>query len=124
MKKHPHLSASDWANWVGLGAGVGAIVLWLVAGSPIQETTAQPEIGILLVLLLATGIGSAWLAAVLWNFASRHLPPSLCGQLIVSETLFALLYSFAWDRQLPTPAQLCACFLFIIGIASTIAAHR
>jgi hypothetical protein len=32
---------------------------------------------------------SAWVAAVLWNMASRRLSASLAGQLIVSETVFA-----------------------------------
>ena len=47
-----------------------------------------------------------------------------CGQLIVSETLFALLYSFAWDGRWPQPAQLAACVLFTLGILASIKAHR
>ena len=64
---------------------------------------------------------SAW---VLWNVASRRLSASLCGQLIVSETLFALLYSFAWDGRWPTWAQSAACVLFVFGILASIKAHR
>jgi drug/metabolite transporter (DMT)-like permease len=56
--------------------------------------------------------------------ASQRLPASLCGQLIVSETLFALLYSFAWDGRWPQPAQLAACVLFTLGILASIKAHR
>ena len=47
-----------------------------------------------------TGIGSAWVAAVLWNVASRRLSPSLAGQLIVSETVFGLAY--AWRKGVLT----------------------
>ena len=56
--------------------------------------------------------------------ASQRLSASLCGQLIVSETLFALLYSFAWDGHWPTSIQLCACVLFMLGILASIRAHR
>lgn len=75
-------------------------------------------------LCVRAGFGLTWLATVLWNMASQRLSASLCGQLIVSETLFALLYSFAWDGQWPTPIQLCACVLFTLGILASIRAHR
>jgi drug/metabolite transporter (DMT)-like permease len=74
--------------------------------------------------VLATGAGSAWLATILWNVASQRLSASLCGQLIVSETLFALAYSFAWDGRWPAPAQWAAVVLFTLGILASIKAHR
>ena len=46
------------------------------------------------------------------------------GQLIVSETVFALIYSFAWDGRWPSGAQLTACVLFTLGILFSIKAHR
>ncbi|HVE53721.1 MAG TPA: EamA/RhaT family transporter, partial [Ramlibacter sp.] len=55
---------------------------------------------------------------------SQRLSASLCGQLIVSETLFALAYSFAWDRQWPTLLQAGAVVLFTLGILASIKAHR
>ncbi|HYF44325.1 MAG TPA: EamA/RhaT family transporter, partial [Ramlibacter sp.] len=61
---------------------------------------------------------------ILWNIASRRLSASLCGQLIVSETLFALAYSFAWDGRWPTWPQALACALFTLGILASIKAHR
>jgi drug/metabolite transporter (DMT)-like permease len=75
-------------------------------------------------LSIATGIGSAWLATILWNIASQRLPASLCGQLIVSETIFALVYSFIWDGQWPSPLQWAASLLFVGGILASIKAHR
>lgn len=124
LKRHPAVNATDWANWLGLATGAGALVLWAVAGSPAQEIAAQPDFGLFAGLCLATGFGSAWLATILWNLASQRLPASLCGQLIVSETLFALAYSFAWDARWPTPAQAAACVLFTLGILASIKAHR
>jgi drug/metabolite transporter (DMT)-like permease len=124
LKKHPEVQATEWANWLGVATGLGALLLWVVAGSPVAQLLSQPDRGLFLVLALATGFGSAWLATILWNVASRRLSASLCGQLIVSETLFALLYSFAWDGHWPSPAQLAACVLFTLGILASIKAHR
>lgn len=124
LKKHPEVQATEWANWLGVATGLGALFLWLAAGSPVSELAARPGAGLFVAMALATGVGSAWLATILWNVASRRLSASLCGQLIVSETLFALVYAFAWDRHGPTPAQLAACVLFTLGILASINAHR
>jgi drug/metabolite transporter (DMT)-like permease len=124
LKRHPEVNATDWANWLGLATGAGALVLWAVAGSDLQNLRAQPGLGLFLLLCLGTGFGSAWLATILWNIASQRLSASLCGQLIVSETLFALIYSFAWDGRWPTFAQGLAALLFTLGILASIKAHR
>jgi drug/metabolite transporter (DMT)-like permease len=124
LKRHPEVRVTDWANWLGLATGAGALVLWAVAGSPWPALRAHPEAPLFLALVLATGAGSAWLATILWNVASRRLSASLCGQLIVSETLFALAYSFAWDARWPTAWQAAAVVLFTLGILASIKAHR
>lgn len=124
LKRHPEVNATDWANWLGLATGAGAVLLWAVAGSSAGALWAQPQAGLFLALCVATGFGSAWLATILWNIASQRLPASLCGQLIVSETLFALAYSFAWDGAWPGAAQLAAVALFTFGILVAIKVHR
>ena len=124
LKRHPEVPITDWANWLGLATGAGALVLWAVAGSDVSVLRAQPDAPRFLLLALATGAGSAWLATILWNLASRRLSASLCGQLIVSETLFALACSFAWDGRWPTLAQWAAVALFTGGILASIKAHR
>lgn len=124
LKRHPEVNATDWANWLGLATGAGAIVLWAVAGSDLATLRAQPGAPLFALLVVATGFGSAWLATILWNVASQRLSASLCGQLIVSETLFALAYSFAWDGVWPTALQAGAVALFTAGILASIKAHR
>ena len=123
LKRHPDVSATEWANWLGLASGVGALLLWGLAGSSATALAAQPDLWLFALLCLGTGFGSAWLATILWNLASQRLSASLCGQLIVSETVFALFYSFAWDGQWPSLAQAAACALFLLGILASIKAH-
>ncbi|UUZ64326.1 DMT family transporter [Polaromonas sp. P1(28)-13] len=124
LKRHPEVNATDWANWLGVATGLGAVLLWLVAGSDARTLAAQDDCAVFAMLCIVTGFGSAWLATILWNIASQRLSASLCGQLIVSETIFALLYSFAWDGHWPTGVQLAACVLFTLGILASIKAHR
>lgn len=124
LKRHPEVNVTDWANWLGVATGLGAILLWALAGTPAGEIANREGLGLFLVLCAGTGFGSAWLATILWNVASRRLSASLCGQLIVSETLFALVYSFAWDGRWPSLPQAAACLLFTMGILVSIKAHR
>ena len=124
LKQHPNISATTWANWLGVATGLGALGLWIVAGSEVNMLLAEQNRAREAIICIATGVGSAWLATILWNIASQRLSASLCGQLIVSETLFALFYSFAWDGQWPTLQQALACVLFVAGIVASIRAHR
>ena len=124
LKQNPSVNATIWANWLGVATGLGALVLWLGLGTDAKVLLGQPGFALAAMLCIATGIGSAWLATILWNIASQRLEASLCGQLIVSETLFALLYSFVWDGQWPSLLQAVACLLFVGGIFASIRAHQ
>jgi drug/metabolite transporter (DMT)-like permease len=124
LKKHPEVNATTWANWLGIATGLGSLALWLATGTDAKVLLAQQNIAQAAIICVATGVGSAWVATILWNIASQRLSASLCGQLIVSETIFALLYSFLWDGHGPSMLQMTACVLFVAGILASIRAHR
>ena len=124
LARHPEVNSIVWANWLGVAAGLGALGIWAVAGTDLATLAARPGFGTFVAVCAVTGIGAAWVASVLWNMASRRLSPSLAGQLIVSETVFGLIYSFAWDGAWPAALQWAACVLFVLGILASIKAHR
>lgn len=124
LARHPEVNSTVWANWLGVAAGLGALGIWAVAGTPLPELMARPGFGTFVLVCVVTGIGAAWIASVLWNMASRRLSASLAGQLIVSETVFGLIYAFAWEAAWPAPLQWTACLLFVLGIVASIRAHR
>lgn len=124
VRAHPEVDSAQWTNWLGVCTGLGAGCLWLALGTPWTQLAALPGLGLSLGVCVFTGVGSAWLASLLWTMASRRLSASLCGQLIVSETLFALIYSFVWDASWPLPVQWLAAILFVLGIVASVRAHR
>jgi len=124
LKRHHSVSTTDWANWMGVAAGVAALALWGTIGTELKVLLALADIGQSAMVCVAIGVGSGWLATVLWNHASRRLSASLCGQLIVSETLFGLAFAFAVLGQHFTLAQMVASVLFVLGILASIRAHR
>jgi len=124
LKRHHDVNVTDWTNWLGVGAGGAAVVLWWALGSEPKVLLAQADIAQAAIVCIATGVGSGWLATVLWNVASRRLSASLCGQLIVSETLFALLYAFVVYGEWPQRIQVAASVVFVVGVVASIRAHR
>lgn len=71
------------------------------------------------VALFASILGNA-----LWNRMNRLLPLTLVGQMILFETLFALIYGFLWEARLPRPLEMLAFLLVVSSVLSCIAAHR
>lgn len=124
IRRHPGISSTGWANWLALGAGLGGLLLWLGWGTRWNDLVERPGFGAFVLVCVFTGIGSAWIASVLWNVACRRLSTSLAGQLVVSETVFALIYAFAWLGDWPATTQLMACALFLLGVVASIRAHR
>jgi drug/metabolite transporter (DMT)-like permease len=123
LKKHKEVSATDWANWLGVATGVCAVLMYFIVS--LEEKVPESHVWQAqeAIICIATGIGSAWAATILWNIASQRLSASLCGQLIVSETIFALVFSFAWDGTWPSVLQITACAFFLVGILISIRAH-
>lgn len=60
----------------------------------------------------------------LWNAASRALPLTMSGQLIVFETVFVVLYGWMWEQRRPTAAEGTALLLLLGGVALCAQAHR
>jgi len=67
-------------------------------------------------LMLTTGLVASWLGTLLWNKASHLLPAALVGQLIVFETLAALLYAFIWYGRWPSAHEATGIVLLISGV--------
>ena len=51
------------------------------------------------------------------------MPVTLCGTLILSETLFAFLYGFIYQQRMPRPLELLAITLMIAGTVWSVRAH-
>lgn len=118
------MPSHDWNLLLGLVTGAQSLVLlplalWL---GDWTQTAADWRMfaGVSLgVALFASIAGNA-----LWNRASRLLPLTLVGQMILFETLFALLYAFAWEGRGPTLPEAVAFVFVVASVLSCIAAHR
>ena len=100
--------------WNSLAAGGGDGFAWPLGPRPVPF--------VLMCLLL--GLAASWLGTLLWNRASHLLPAALVGQLIVFETLAALLYAFIWYARWPTLAEGAGIALLILGVLGGVRVFR
>ncbi len=150
LQRRPSLSSTTWATAQGLATLPLALlaVFGLAAAQwklfpfnvldipwqpfPTGSTNAAPSWHDLLGpqplrflgLMLAIGLGASWLGTLLWNRASQLLPASLAGQLIVFETLAAMLYAYIHRGQWPGGLTWMGIVLLIAGVILGVRAFR
>jgi drug/metabolite transporter (DMT)-like permease len=127
LQRHTHFSGNEWSVLWGVVTGALGAALWLAIaalppGGP-QGELAQSRWHSFWALNLVLAIGASWLGNGLWNAASKRLPLTLSGQMIVFETLFALLYAFIYDERLPRPLELAAILMLVAGVCWSVRQH-
>src|SRR5690606_31576760 len=123
LERRPDISSRDWSLLAGVATGGLALLLAPLAllwdASAHEPGAWLRLLGISSALaLFASVVGNAF-----WNAASRRLPLSLAGQMIVFETLFALLYGFLWEWRLPGLLEIAAIACLLGGVLWCAALH-
>ena len=120
----PRVSAHDWNLAYGVTTGLQALLLlplaWLLDDRQHLATDWWRLLAISTGIALAASIGGN----AFWNRMSRLLPLTMVGQMILFETLFALLYGFLWEQRLPTPWEAGAMVLVVASVLFCVHAHR
>lgn len=130
MKANPHIGSMSWATAQGLATlplalfGLLCYGAWAGVARTGFEFPLGPQPLRFVGLMLLVGLTASWLGTLLWNQASQRLPTSLAGQLIVFETLFALLYAFILRGTLPGPAIAAGIVLLCAGVLLGVRAFR
>ncbi len=130
LKRNPHFSSAEWSALYGLTSGaiavlIGALGLAIwhaqITGSAGAASGRDWTVFWITNTLLA--LGASVIGNHLWNIASRRVPVTLSGQLILFETLFAMLYGFIHAHQLPRPLEVAALSLLVIGVVWAVRVH-
>lgn len=133
LKRSPHFSSAEWSALYGLASGLIALVIGLgayacwhygVAGvdgvdGAVSQASSQASGRDWTTFWLANALlalGASVIGNYLWNIACRRVPVTLSGQLILFETLFALLYGFIHQHQWPRPLEWAAMTLLAAGV--------
>jgi drug/metabolite transporter (DMT)-like permease len=127
LQRNAHFSGNEWSVLWGVVTGALGGLLWLVVlampHGVVQESVSGSRWSTFWQLNLVLAIGASWLGNGLWNAAAKRLPLTLSGQMIVFETLFALLYGFVYDHRLPRALEVAAIVLLVAGVSWSVRQH-
>jgi drug/metabolite transporter (DMT)-like permease len=115
------LSPAVWTALTGIGTLIALIPVLLIgwlAGWSMLPTLGLAGPGALRLVAwsLVLAVLCSWAATWAWSIAAQRLPVSLAGQLIVVETIFALLYGALYRGQSPGWAEVLGGALLIAGV--------
>jgi drug/metabolite transporter (DMT)-like permease len=127
LRTHSHFNGNEWSVLWGIVTGLLGGIVWIVVlvlpAGTIQANVAVARWHMFWLVCLALAAAGSWLGNTLWNAASRRLPITLSGQMIVFETLFALIYGFAYDQRWPRPLEIAAGVLLLAGVGWSMRLH-
>ncbi len=127
LRRNPHFDGNEWSVLLGLATGLFGALLWGACSFGPEAAQAAPVAQArwhtFWLLNLGLAVGASWIGTTLWNAASKRVPLTLSGQLIVFETLFALLYGFVYDARLPRPLEAAAIGLMLAGVTWSVWRH-
>ena len=122
LRHHPDRNPRAWATAQGVAmlplATLGYAMVWgaMKVGGNAFPMPLGPHPALFVGLMAAIGLFASWLGTLCWNEASQRLPTALVGQLIVFETLAALVYAFVLRHHLPAPPALFGIALLVAGV--------
>jgi drug/metabolite transporter (DMT)-like permease len=127
LHRNAHFTGNEWSVLWGVVTGALGALLWLailaMPAGMVQESVPASRWTTFWQLNLVLAIGASWLGNGLWNAAAKRLPLTLSGQMIVFETLFALLYGFVYDHRLPRGLEIAAIVLLVAGVSWSVRQH-
>ncbi|GBQ36519.1 DMT family transporter [Gluconacetobacter azotocaptans] len=122
LAARPAVSPVTWTALTGIGTMIALLPLVVIGW--LAHWSAVPAIGLAhgawlrpVAAGLVLGLLSSWAGTWTWSIAARALPVSMAGQLIVFETIFALVYSAMYVRQLPSWPELAGALMLVAGVA-------
>jgi drug/metabolite transporter (DMT)-like permease len=130
LKRNPHFSSGEWSALYGVSSGLIALVIALVGlvffhgqVTGAGAVASGRDWGLFWIVSAVIALGASAVGNHLWNIASRKVPLTLSGQLILFETLFALLYGFIYKQQWPRGLEIAAMVLLIAGVMWSVRIH-
>ena len=124
LARLPQVSVQDWNLATGVVTGAQALLLLPLTVLMDSEAHSATDWWRLAAVVSGVALAASIVGNALWNRTSRRLPLTLVGQMILFETLFALLYGFVWEQRLPTPWELLAVVCVVASVLSCVHAHR
>ena len=122
LRRRPATGMVTWTSMTGVATLPLLVPLVLITGGPgtlrFGDMALETGDGALRIAVVGVvlGLGTSWAATWLWNGASAVLPTRLLGQLIVVETLMALVLAALVRWEMPSGAVIVGAAMLLTGV--------
>lgn len=121
LKNNPNLTSANWSLAIGICCLMQSSIVFfaMFLGGNFDGVFSGADGDPLFRVVLGSmilGVLVSWLATIWWNNVSRHLLISLCGQLIVFETISGLIYGYMVDGAMPQIFEVVGAVAIITGV--------
>jgi drug/metabolite transporter (DMT)-like permease len=126
LKANPQFGGGEWSSLYGLASGLIALPVGAAAMLFSHETGAagsERDWSLFWIYNGLLALGASVIGNGLWNIASRRLPVTLTGQLILFETVSAMLYGFVYRGTPPRLLEIVAIGLLVAGVSWSVRLH-
>lgn len=123
MATHSHIRSLDYSSLIGVISLIFIIPIFMWQ-EHLTTLLFHPEFIKFILWSMVLGFGASWLANIFWAYSAKNCPPSIGGALIISETVFGLLYSFIFEQRLPHLNEFVAIVALICGVILVIRSQR
>lgn len=130
LKRNPRFTSAEWSALYGLASGMIALLIgsaclmvWHADITGAAGAASGRNWSVFWITNALLALGASVIGNHLWNIASRQVPVTLSGQLILFETLFALLYGFIYAHRYPRPLEIAAITLLTCGVLWSVRVH-
>ncbi len=129
LTRRPVFNSHEWSLLTGVVTGALALLSVPLLGLAQLSGAFHPAVGeqgiaLFLAVTAAVAIGASIMGNGLWNAASRRLPMTLGGQMIIFEVLFATAYGFLYEGRWPRDLEWLALCLLVAGVSWSAHSHH
>lgn len=129
LLRHPNHSTVAWTTLQGVTvlpvAALGfAVLAWPLGFMNTTVSILGDEPTKFLLTIFSVGLLCSWIAMCLWNQMSQRLPAGLGGQLIVFESIFAVIYGLMYRGEAPEWTMVVGYIILLVGVIGSLRAFQ
>ena len=123
MAKHQEINSMDYSSLMGVLSFIFMLPVFVYLNG-FADLLHHVDLGKFVIWSIVLGLGTSWLASIFWTYSAKNSPTSIVGSLIISETIFGLIYSFIFEQRYPYVNEIMAILFLIAGVFTVIYSQR
>lgn len=123
MSNHQEINPMDYASLIGVLSLIFILPIFAYFDG-FSNLFQHVHFKKFIIWSAVLGLGASWLANIFWAYCAKNTPPSITGSLLVSETIFGLLYGFIFEQRLPYWNETLAIVFLIAGVLLVIHSQK